>query len=49
MLTSEDLDKIELACTGPDARETYSSTVTEQMVLEMVREIRRLRNEKSGS
>ena len=43
MLSSEDLDKIEKACTGPDARETYSAIVTEQMVLELVREIRRLR------
>jgi hypothetical protein len=45
MLTEENLHAIEQACTGPDAKETYTGVVTEQVVLEMVREIRRLRKE----
>lgn len=45
MLTEEELQAIEKACTGPDAKETYTGVVTEQVVLELVREIRRLRRE----
>jgi hypothetical protein len=45
MLTEENLQAIEQACTGLDAKETYTGVVTEQVVLEMVREIRRLRKE----
>ncbi|HJR76474.1 MAG TPA: hypothetical protein VJ805_05845 [Nitrospiraceae bacterium] len=45
MLTEEDLQAIEQACSGIDAKETYTGVVTEQVVLEMVREIRRLRKE----
>jgi hypothetical protein len=45
MLTEENLRAIEQACTGPDAKETYTAVVTEQVVLEMVREIRRLRGD----
>ena len=45
MLTDEELLAIEEACTGPDAKETYMAVVTEEVVLKMVREIRRLRRE----
>lgn len=45
MLTEKDLQAIEQACTGPDAKETYTGVVTEEVVLELVREIRRLRKE----
>jgi hypothetical protein len=45
MLTEENLQAIEQACTGIDAKETYTGVVTEQVVLEMVKEIRRLRKE----
>lgn len=43
MLSEKDLQAIEQACTGPDAKETYTGVVTEDIVLELVREIRRLR------
>jgi hypothetical protein len=45
MLTEENLKAIEEACTGIDAKETYTAVVTEQVVLELVKEIRRLRYE----
>ena len=45
MLTEEELLAIEQACTGPDAKETYMAVVTEEVVLKMVQEIRRLRRE----
>jgi len=45
MLTEEDLQAIEQACTGLDAKETYTGVVTEQVVLELVQEVRRLRKE----
>ena len=45
MLTEEELLAIEQACTGPDAKETYTAVVTEEVVLKMVQEIRRLRRE----
>ena len=49
MLTEENLQAIEQACTGIDAKQTYTGVVTEQVVLEMVREIRRLRKEAAQS
>jgi hypothetical protein len=45
ILTKENLHAIEQACTGPDAKETYAAVVTEQVVVAMVREIRRLRRD----
>jgi hypothetical protein len=43
MLTDEQLDTIERACTGPDAAEAFTGVVNERVVLELVREVKALR------
>ena len=43
MLTDEDLKKIEEACTGVDASEAFTGVVNEEIVLELVREVRAMR------
>ena len=43
MLSDDELTRIEEACTGVDAAESFTGVVNEKVALAMVREIRSLR------